>query len=159
MIDLIKSRADAATINITLNSFGTSLNDPSRRSTERRVLCPAMGYLYPEGTEKLALVGEESELAVILRTYPVYRNIFDSHQRGDKTIDDAFYEREVELNELAFEGQGNFCVFYSWVRLKEQEIRNLVWICECIIQRQKDRMADHFVPIFSRDSAFRKRIG
>lgn len=156
MLDIIKSRADAMTINITLNSFGTSLNDPSRRSTERRALCPAIGYLYPEGTSKLAAIGEESELATILRTYPVYRNIFATHQRGDKTIDDSFYEREVQLNELAFEGQSNYCVFYSWTRLKEQEIRNLVWISECIVQRQKDRMADHFVPIFSRDAAYRK---
>jgi len=155
MIHLINARADATAINITLNSFGTPLNDPNYRITERKPLYPSMGYLYPEGTEKLTQVGDENELAQVLRMYPAYRHIFDKHQRGDKTIDDAFYEREVELNELAFEGQFNFTCFYNYVRLKEQEIRNLVWICECIVQRQKDRIADHFVPIFSKDVPYR----
>ena len=82
-------------------------------------------------------------------------SIFDQHQQGTKTIDDAFYEREVFLNEQAFEGQFNFSCFYAFVRLKEQEIRNLIWICECIIQRQKDRIGDHFVAIFSPDAEYR----
>ena len=155
MRTLIMARADAAVINITLNSFGTALNDPNMRTTERRALYPSMGFLYPEGTEALSQVGDENELATILRGYQVYRSIFDKHQRGDKTIDDAFYEREVELNELAFESQNNYACFYAYVRLKEQEIRNLVWMCECIVQRQKDRTVDHFVPIFSLDAGFR----
>mmetsp|Transcript_13226 Transcript_13226/g.21498 ORF Transcript_13226/g.21498 Transcript_13226/m.21498 type:complete len:391 (+) Transcript_13226:170-1342(+) len=157
MVGLIKARADATAINITLNSFGTPLNDPNLRVTERKPLYPSMGHLYPEGTEKLSHVADEQELAGVLRLYPVYRFIFDKHQRGDKTIDDAFYEREVELNEAAFEGQFQYAAFYSYVRLKEQEIRNLVWTCECIIQRQKDRISDHFVPIFSPEASFRNQ--
>jgi len=158
MKDLLKARADTIAINITLNSFGTPLNDPNLRMTERKPLYPSIGFLYPEGTDKLAQVGDETELAAVLRTYPVYRQIFDSHQRGDKTIDDAFYEREVELNEMAFQGQFQYAAFYSYVRLKEQEIRNLVWICECCVQRQKERAADHFVPLFSKDAPHRKRV-
>eukprot|EP00512_Aurantiochytrium_limacinum_P001024 CAMPEP_0171492484 /NCGR_PEP_ID=MMETSP0958-20121227/4434_1 /TAXON_ID=87120 /ORGANISM="Aurantiochytrium limacinum, Strain ATCCMYA-1381" /LENGTH=363 /DNA_ID=CAMNT_0012026005 /DNA_START=429 /DNA_END=1517 /DNA_ORIENTATION=+ len=127
MSDLIRARADATAINITLNSFGTLLNDPNLRESERKPLYPSMGFLYPEGTDKLSQVGDEMELAAVLRTYPVYRNIFDKHQRGDKTIDDAFYEREVQLNEMAWEGQFQYAAFYAYVRLKEQEIRNLVW--------------------------------
>mmetsp|Transcript_14174 Transcript_14174/g.27559 ORF Transcript_14174/g.27559 Transcript_14174/m.27559 type:complete len:395 (-) Transcript_14174:78-1262(-) len=157
MSDLIRARADATAINITLNSFGTLLNDPNLRESERKPLYPSMGFLYPEGTDKLSQVGDEMELAAVLRTYPVYRNIFDKHQRGDKTIDDAFYEREVQLNEMAWEGQFQYAAFYAYVRLKEQEIRNLVWICECIVQRQKERAADHFVPVFSREASYRKR--
>lgn len=33
-----------------------------------------------------------------------------------------------------FRPKFNYSAFYSFVRLKEQEIRNLVWICECIVQ-------------------------
>ena len=53
------------------------------------------------------------------------------------------------MNELAFENQMHFGVFYGYVKLKEQEIRNLVWISECIVQHQYDEI-EKFVPIFSR---------
>lgn len=41
--------------------------------------------------------------------------------------------------------------FFAYVKLKEQEVRNLVWICECIVQNQRDSI-NNFIPIFS-DSA------
>jgi len=157
MSELLMARADSMAINITLNSFGTPLNDPSRRQSDRKQLYPSIGVLYPKGTENLALVGDENELSAVLRPFSQYSSILENHRNGKKSIDDAFYEREVELNELAFEGQFNYASFYSFVRLKEQEIRNLVWICECIVQRQKDRVEDHFVRIFSREAEFRTR--
>lgn len=155
--NLLKSRADAMAINITLNSFGTQLNDPNMRQSDRRMLYPSIGHLYPAGIELLSNVGDESELMQVLRPYVHYRNIFEQYQNDERSIDDAFYAREVELNEIAFDGQFDYACFYSYVRLKEQEIRNLVWICECIVQRQKSRMTQHFIPIFSRDSPWWKR--
>lgn len=105
MCHLLKCRADAMAINITLNSFHTPLNDPNMRQSDRKNLYPSIGYLYPEGIAKLVNVGDENDLAGVLRNYSEYREIFDKHQQGVKTIDDAFYEREVELNEIAWEGQ------------------------------------------------------
>jgi V-type H+-transporting ATPase subunit d len=40
-------------------------------------------------------------------------------------------------------------MFYAYVKLKEQEVRNLVWICECILQRRKDQI-NKYIPIFSK---------
>jgi V-type H+-transporting ATPase subunit d len=53
----------------------------------------------------------------------------------------------VQLNKLAFLQQIQYAVFYRYVKLKDQEIRNLTWIAECIAQDARDRIHD-FIPIF-----------
>ncbi|KAG6620312.1 H - or Na -translocating F-type, V-type and A-type ATPase (F-ATPase) Superfamily [Phytophthora cinnamomi] len=154
MGEILEARADRIAINITLNSFGTPLNEPAMRISDRKPLYPSIGTLYPDATALLAEAGEESALGAALDSFPVYRKIWEVHQGegvDSKSIDDAFYERDVQMAELAFQSQMHFACFYAYVKLKEQEVRNLVWICECIVQNQRDAI-NNFIPIFS-DSA------
>ena len=157
MGELLKVRADTNAINITLNSFGTPLNEPAMRSSDRKRLYPAVGHLYPAGTNMLEDVADEEELGRVLELFPAYSAIWNVHANstGDKSIDDCFYERDVQSLELAFESQMHYGVFYAYVKLKEQEIRNLVWIAECILQMQKDEI-HKFVPVFSQHSPWRE---
>jgi len=157
MAEILRIRADTNAINITLNSFGTPLNEPSMRVADRKRLYPCIGYLYPAGTQMLIDVADEEGLGRALEFFPQYSGIWNVHSFGgvgDKSIDDAFYERDVQMLELAFEGQMHFGVFYAYVKLKEQEIRNLVWISECILQQQKDEI-NKFVPVFSQHAPWR----
>ena len=66
---------------------------------------------------------------------------------GEKTLEDRFFEYEVELNKKSFLYHFNYGSFYSFVKLKEQENRNIVWIAECIAQKHKAKI-DNYVPIF-----------
>jgi len=156
MGEVLKMRADTNAINITLNSFGTPLNEPAMRATDRKRLYPACGHLYPAGTAMLADVSDEDELGRVLELFPQYSSIWNVHIAGggEKSIDDAFYERDVQMLELAFESQMHYASFYAYVKLKEQEIRNLVWITECILQQQKDEI-NKFVPVFSQHAPWR----
>lgn len=157
MCELLRARADRAAINITLNSFGTPLNEATMRETDRKRLYPSIGELYPAGTELLYKVDDDSKLAQALATYNAYHSIFERHMNSSAeefSIDDEFYKREVRMYELAFESQMHYAVFYAYVKLKEQEIRNLVWISECILQRRKDQI-NNFIPVFSSQSEWR----
>lgn len=157
MCGLLKARADRAAINITLNSFGTPLNDATMRETDRKRLYPSIGELYPAGTELLSKVDDEAKLGQALSSYPHYNAIFEKFLNSSPeefSIDDEFYKREVQMYELAFENQMHFGCVYAYVKLKEQEIRNLVWISECILQRRKDQISN-FIPVFSRQSEWR----
>lgn len=153
MCDLLGAKADRYSINITLNSFGTPLNHPNLRDTIRKSLYPCIGNLYPEGTDNLSKVDDDSKLIQAMSYYPVYRTVFEKYSNSSQdefSIDDEFYKLEVNMYELAFESQMHFGVFYSYVKLKEQEIRNLVWVCECILQRRKDQISN-YVGIFKRN--------
>mmetsp|Transcript_12586 Transcript_12586/g.18888 ORF Transcript_12586/g.18888 Transcript_12586/m.18888 type:complete len:389 (-) Transcript_12586:138-1304(-) len=158
MGEILAIRADTNAINITLNSFGTPLNEPAMRTSDRKRLYPCMGHLYPAGTQMLTDVADEEGLGHVLEFFPHYSGIWNVHSSGaDKSIDDAFYERDVQMLELAFEGQMHFGCFYAYVKLKEQEIRNLVWISECILQQQKEEI-NKFVPVFSQHAPWRLKV-
>ncbi|SCZ89995.1 BZ3500_MvSof-1268-A1-R1_Chr1-3g01712 [Microbotryum saponariae] len=152
MSPILSFEADRRSLNITINSFGTSLT-----KDQRAKLFPSLGRLYPEGTTTLAKADDVDQVKTVLDSVVEYRSFLDSTQAGAggnggasdgaASLEDHFFQHEVGLNKLAFMQQFQYGLFYSFFKLKEQEIRSLTWIAECIAQNAKDRIND-YIPTF-----------
>jgi V-type H+-transporting ATPase subunit d len=157
MGSILSFEADRRTLNVAINTLGTEMSKEMRLS-----LFPRLGMLYDSGVAtKLAKVDELAQIkAIIDAECPDYRQLLDAaivhatvdeHSmgvvEGVRSLEEYFFEREIALCKDAMLYQFSFCPFYAYVKLKEQEIRNIVWIAECIAQRQKDNI-HHFIPIY-----------
>ncbi|KZS90533.1 ATPase V0 complex subunit D [Sistotremastrum niveocremeum HHB9708] len=154
MHSILSFEADRRTINITINSLNTDL-----AKEQRAKLFPAIGRLYPAGNNALAKADDVDTVRQVCEYVPEYRSFLDASsntQNGDSyggdgsaaaALEDKFFAEEVRLNKNAFLQQFQYGVFYSYVKLKEQEIRSITWIAECIAQNAKDRIHD-YIPIF-----------
>jgi len=133
MTEILEFEADRRAINITLNSFGTELS-----KADRKKLYPSFGRLYPEGSFLLSRAEDVEGVRLAVDGVHDYKNFFDqtglsgngggggvgnmSGGTGSegKSLEDMFYQKEMELSKIAFTRQFTHAVVYAWVKLKEQ---------------------------------------
>lgn len=134
MSEALEFEADRRSINITINSFGTELS-----KADRKKLYPGFGRLHPEGTFMLSRADDIEGVRIAVDGIHDYKAFFDqagmsgsggggggvgnmsggSGSEG-KSLEDLFYQKEMEISKIAFTRQFTLAVVYAWVKLKEQ---------------------------------------
>jgi V-type H+-transporting ATPase subunit d len=138
MEDLLKYEADCQTIQIVYNSL--AYNNQFQEE-ERKKVIPYFGFLYPETTTQLIKCNSLENLRQILQPFPDYyelvREIPDPKkvdefglQTGLKTLDDVMFKESMKRYSIAFEQQFHFACFYAYIKIKEQEIKNIMLLAD-----------------------------
>lgn len=134
MQSLLGFEADRRSINISLNSLQSAEFDTNLK----KQLLPNIGQLYPIITEQLAQAKDYESIRAILAQVPDYRNALDSG-----SLEDHFYQLEMNLCRDAFTQQFTISTIWAWMKSREQEVRNITWIAECIAQNQRERINNY----------------
>lgn len=134
MQSLLEFEADRRSINIALNSLESPEIDPELKSE----LLPEMGKLYPLATTSLAQASDFESVKSAANLVYTYRGILESGN-----LEDHFYKLEMEICRDAFTQQFTLSTIWAWMKSREQEVRNITWIAECIAQNQRERINNY----------------
>jgi len=125
MDEMLCFEADRRAINITLNSFGTELS-----KKDRQKLYPNFGKLYPEGSYMLGRADDLDSVRAAVEGIGEYKGFFEQGfgmggggglgAGRPKSLEDLFYQREMEISKATFTQQFTYAVVFAWVKLKEQ---------------------------------------
>ncbi|XP_020814016.1 probable V-type proton ATPase subunit d 2 [Drosophila serrata] len=144
MTNLLAFEADRRAITIAVNALDSEIRPPHRKK-----MFPTCGHLPQVALDHLAYATDAEKIRDVCNMYDGYGKLFDIFDRdtdGMITLEDRFLMLEAKKNASSFLQQYHFGIFYSFIKLKQLECRNIVWISECISQRQTDKV-NYYIPI------------
>eukprot|EP01013_Petalomonas_cantuscygni_P015785 TRINITY_DN32686_c0_g1_i1.p1 TRINITY_DN32686_c0_g1~~TRINITY_DN32686_c0_g1_i1.p1 ORF type:complete len:352 (-),score=97.89 TRINITY_DN32686_c0_g1_i1:391-1446(-) len=148
MAEILEFEADRAVITTVRNTFGSKI-----LPSDKERLFPRIGRLVPLHGRIAREAEDDDSLRSRLAVYSDLADLLDDRGIGgavgdqEASIERKFQERSIALHKASLGRQMHFGVFYSWLKLKEIEISNLMLIAECVTMDMKGRISE-YIPIY-----------
>ncbi|CAD26456.2 VACUOLAR ATP SYNTHASE SUBUNIT AC39 [Encephalitozoon cuniculi GB-M1] len=131
MREILRLEGDRQIIEIAMNT----LNSKDLVGRKRMSLFPDVHSMDLRTRELLSHVEGLEDMKSVLST----------RYNFDKDISNVLIRAELQKYQESFSMYGDLSCVYSYFKIKEQEIKNILWVAECIIQNRRDAMDHLFV--------------
>ena len=138
-LKLLKLEGDKHNLDIVLSTLETDVD----RHQKLRWMTNVTSFPQPV-CEALARVTEAEELQMALGRVRGYRTLYQ--ELRDSDLETAFLRREIDAYLSAFEIFNDVTSLYAYLKLKEQEIRNILWVAECVVSGKRDILDEMLAP-------------
>lgn len=144
MKDLLMFESDLMTIQVISNTIGNKdLAGAKGKWGDRRKFINNIGYLYPTQDLPITHADNFEKLQMAVKPFDDYYKMVSScsvigedggneFTSSEKTLDDIMFKAKSDKFSAAFEDQFHYAVFYAYLRLKEQEVKNILWLNELV---------------------------
>lgn len=136
--EILKCEGDRKIIEIVLNTIESEI-----KGLERAVMFPTVTSID---------MGMRKKLSECM-SYDEFRSIINCHHRlrkiigfEDEKIISSLISLEVDTYYNSFSIFNDISCVYAYFKLKEQEIKNIIWIVECISMKNKNFVKDIIIP-------------
>jgi len=141
LLELLYFEADRRVLNIAVASLGTEMS-----ASDKISLFPKYGHLFPNVHMELATCTTIDKIQAVLRTSASLCGYLARLSTVDNAVfDKVLYEEEQKLCESIFTSDSGYAIFMAYTKLYEQELRNILWVAECLVQHQKGRIHEGLV--------------
>eukprot|EP00477_Mikrocytos_mackini_P001188 GAHX01001271.1.p1 GENE.GAHX01001271.1~~GAHX01001271.1.p1 ORF type:complete len:437 (-),score=82.47 GAHX01001271.1:82-1350(-) len=132
---ILETIANHKNVCLLYNSLETNLSINERnRIKSRKELFINIGDFEEYGTDRFDDVTEESDLKKSLEDLVEYNKYIQESMDKEIDLEEVLEKIEEKKYKLLFWSSSSYAPFYCWVKMKEQEIKNIKFIANCIEQ-------------------------
>ncbi|KAF7684564.1 V-type proton ATPase subunit d [Astathelohania contejeani] len=139
MNDILRREGDRRILEIVINSINS--NDITGKA--RRSLFPRINSFGLSVLDRLAECTSMDEMRAAISTHNLYRKLIVA---DDSEMLNVLFEMEMANYMYSFIFHNDISCVYSYLKVKEQEVKNILWIIECISQDRRDLSKNISIP-------------